>query len=392
MLLSVPPLSLYVHFPWCESKCPYCDFNSHGLRGPLPEADYVDTLLVDLERELQATAPRPIETVFFGGGTPSLIDPSQIARLLARLQERGRLATDAEITLEANPGSLERARFSAYRSAGINRLSIGVQSFDDTALRALGRIHDAAAARRAIEGAREAGFERINIDLMYGLPGQGVAAAIRDVRVACELDPGHVSHYQLTLEPGTVFHRYPPELPAPDQCWTMLHETTAVLRDAGYRRYEVSALARPGHRCRHNLNYWLFGDYIGIGAGAHGKLTHRGRIQRSARPRSPSHYQQGVAAASALTRREVGAADAAFEFMLNALRLSGGFPLALFSERTGQPLATVGAALRQAEAKKLIEVSGDWIRPTVRGGRFLDDLQALFLPAEAPGPRTGTYR
>ncbi len=380
-----PPLGLYVHFPWCTAKCPYCDFNSHALRSDLPETGYVDALLLDLESELECSGTRPINTVFFGGGTPSLISPHEIGRLIERLQRRGRLDERAEITLEANPGSVESARFAGYRAIGINRLSIGVQSFDDRSLQAIGRIHDGREAARAVAIARSAGFERINIDLMYGLPGQTASQALSDVQTAIELDPGHISHYQLTLEPGTVFYKSPPSLPDQDATADMLAECAAAFGAAGYRRYEVSALARPGHRARHNLNYWLFGDYIGIGAGAHGKLSVDGRIVRSSRPRPPSQYMSQAGSGDWI-RRVVDGEGAGFEFMLNALRLPGGFPRGLFEQRTGQPLSSIAAALRTSVGKGLLSVEPDWIRPTRLGQRFLSDLQELFLPPAAPAP------
>lgn len=386
--MTSPPLGLYVHFPWCERKCPYCDFNSHAARGAVPERAYVDCLLADLDAQLDATTGRPIVSVFFGGGTPSLIDPAQVGRIVDALRARGRLAADAEVTLEANPGSAERARFAGYRRAGINRLSIGVQSFDDRSLRALGRIHDGASARRAVADARDAGFERLNLDLMFGLPDQTVASAVRDIELACQLDPGHISHYQLTLEPGTVFYRYRPQLPAEESILAMLGACTRRLSDSGYRRYEVSALARPGHRCRHNLNYWLYGDYLGIGAGAHGKQSDATGIWRTSHPRSPALYQQAINAGQTARRQHCTAQDAAFEFMLNALRLRCGFPAALFEVRTGQPLAALGPTLAIAQDRGLLMADDDWICPTPLGARFLNDLQALFLPATGDAAAT----
>lgn len=385
--MSPPPLSLYVHFPWCEAKCPYCDFNSHALRSDLPETGYVDALLIDLQRELKRSGTRPIQTVFFGGGTPSLIAAGEIARVIELVRESGRLAARAEITLEANPGTVEAGRFAGYRDIGINRLSVGVQSFDDRNLRAIGRIHDGPEAARAVEIAQSAGFERINLDLMYGLPGQTPAQALTDVRTALELDPGHISHYQLTLEPGTVFYKSPPALPDPDTTGDMLDACAAAFSAGGYRRYEVSALARPGHRARHNLNYWLFGDYLGVGAGAHGKLTAAGRILRSARPRPPAQYMAQAAAGWPV--REVSPEEAGFEFMLNALRLTGGFPRELFEPRTGQPLSRLAAPLQASERGRLLRIGPEWIRPTALGQRFLNDLQAQFLPAAAHGQRVG---
>ncbi len=374
--MNLPPLSLYVHYPWCVQKCPYCDFNSHTLRRELPEAAYTDALLADLDEELGRAEGRPIVSVFIGGGTPSLIAPAHIERLLARLD--GVLVADAEITLEANPGTLDSGHYAGYRDAGVNRLSVGVQSFDDKKLRALGRIHDAASARRALEAARSAGFERLNLDLMYALPDQTVDQAVEDVRIACSLDPGHISHYQLTLEPGTVFHKTPPPLPDSDTAYRMQRACVAAFADAGYRHYEISATARPGQRCRHNLNYWLYGDYLGIGAGAHGKLTTAGGITRRQKPRSPAHYLAAAPGSSALT--PVDEDDRVFEFMLNALRLSHGFPVGLFEDRTGLAFEQATQSCQTAVAQGLLATSGEWYYPTQRGRRFLDDLQRLFLP------------
>ncbi|MDH3768519.1 MAG: radical SAM family heme chaperone HemW, partial [Gammaproteobacteria bacterium] len=374
-----PPLSVYIHFPWCVRKCPYCDFNSHALRGELPEKPYVDALLTDLGAELEHCGSRSIISVFIGGGTPSLITPEQIERVLQPLLPR--LQADAEITLEANPGTLDSGRFAGYRDAGITRLSVGVQSFNDDCLRSIGRIHDARTAYAAVETALTSGFRRVNLDLMYALPGQTTDQARQDARIACELDPGHISHYQLTLEPGTAFFKTPPELPDQDETWAMQCECASAFAGSGYRHYEISALARPGHRCRHNLNYWLFGDYIGIGAGAHGKLTTPQAIVRTNKPRSPSHYIAAVAQRD-WSQRELTAADAGFEFMLNALRLSQGFPQDLFETRTGQPFAAIGEVCGTAVASKLLEIDAHWCRPTPLGRRFLDDLQGLFLPSE----------
>ncbi|MDH3587963.1 MAG: radical SAM family heme chaperone HemW [Gammaproteobacteria bacterium] len=379
-LQQQPPLSLYVHFPWCVRKCPYCDFNSHTLRRELPEQTYVDALLKDLDEELSRSAGRPVVSVFIGGGTPSLISPEQIARVLERLA--GRLDPDAEVTLEANPGTLDSSRFAGYRDAGITRLSVGVQSFDDRCLRAIGRIHDSGTARAAVEMAMATGFSRVNLDLMYGLPGQTAAMAATDARIACELDPGHISHYQLTLEPGTVFHKSPPPLPDDNSLWRMQLECVAVFAAAGYRHYEISALARPGHRCRHNLNYWLFGDYLGVGAGAHGKLTGNGQITRRHKPRSPGHYMAAVTRCD-WPEHQLGEAERPFEFMLNALRLNHGFPQDLYQSRTGRDIAEILPLCRTAQARKLLEFEEGWCRPTPLGRRFLDDLQSLFLPADS---------
>ncbi|MFP5465232.1 MAG: radical SAM family heme chaperone HemW, partial [Gammaproteobacteria bacterium] len=307
---SAPPLSLYVHLPWCVRKCPYCDFNSHAAGGELPQGDYIDALLRDIEADLPRVWGRPVMSVFIGGGTPSLFEPDAIARLLSDLRARLPLLAAAEITLEANPGTLDTARLEAFRRAGVNRLSLGVQSFHDRQLKALGRIHDAAAARRAIEVALSAGFERVNIDLMFGLPGQDPALALADLDAALAYDTGHVSWYQLTLEPNTVFHSHPPVLPEPDLMEAIYEAGLARLATAGYRRYEVSAYARPGQECRHNLNYWQFGDYLGIGAGAHGKLTLPDGILRLAKYRQPQTYMTRASAddARAMLERAVALA------------------------------------------------------------------------------------
>ncbi|MBT8137299.1 MAG: radical SAM family heme chaperone HemW [Gammaproteobacteria bacterium] len=384
--LTSPPLSLYVHFPWCVRKCPYCDFNSHPLRGELHEQDYVDGLLRDLDEELERSAGREIVSVFIGGGTPSLIAPEHIGRLLERLAER--LQPGAEVTLEANPGTLDAGRFAGYRAAGVNRLSVGAQSFDDQCLQAIGRIHDGAAAHAALETAHAVGFDRINIDLMYGLPGQTVQQAEADVRIACKLDPGHVSHYQLTLEPGTVFHRNPPALPDSEALWNMQRSCVTAFAARGYRHYEVSALARPGQRCRHNLNYWLFGDYLGIGAGAHGKLTTGKDVLRRNKPRSPAHYLLATDRCE-WTEIRVSAPERGFEFLLNALRLSHGFPLHLFAQRTGLPRDWIASRM-QGQPAQLLQVDTEWCRPTALGRRFLDDAQALFLPPAGRDPALKT--
>ncbi|MBT8131859.1 MAG: radical SAM family heme chaperone HemW [Gammaproteobacteria bacterium] len=375
------PLSLYVHFPWCASKCPYCDFNSHALRGELPEKAYAAALFKDLDIELARSEQRPLVSVFIGGGTPSLIAPEIIEQLLLRM--RPRLAPNAEITLEANPGSVEAGRFAAYRAAGINRLSVGVQSFNDDSLRALGRVHDATEARAAVDTALDTGFDRVNLDLMYALPGQTTEMACQDARIACQLETGHVSHYQLTLEPGTTFFKSPPKLPDDDVAWKMQRECARIFASSAYRHYEISALAQPGHRCRHNLNYWLFGDYLGIGAGAHGKLTTDQGIVRRHKTKSPALYMKAMQTAGidADGDRQVGQQDALFEFMLNALRLGHGFSRELFEARTGQPFSVVAQASRPAVERGLLQIDDDWCRATPLGRRFLDDLQASFLPA-----------
>lgn len=380
---ALPPLSLYVHLPWCVHKCPYCDFNSHEARGEVPERAYIDALVADLEQELPSIWGRPVETVFLGGGTPSLFTPDSIDRLFSQLRARLVLPARAEITMEANPGTLEAGRFAEFRAAGINRLSIGVQSFDDGMLKKLGRIHGAREAIAAAEGAHAAGFDELNLDLMFGLPGQTVAQALADLEQAIALQPTHISHYQLTIEPNTGFAHAPPHLPDHDTLWEMQERCQAQLAAAGYLQYEVSAYARAGHRCRHNLNYWLFGDYLGIGAGAHAKISNaqHQRIVRTAKLRHPREYLDKaatparVASERILKRREAG-----FEFMLNALRLNEGFPVALFAQHTGLALTVVEGSLRAAEQKGLITWDLHQIRATELGWRFLNDLTALFLP------------
>jgi oxygen-independent coproporphyrinogen-3 oxidase len=382
---ALPPLALYVHLPWCVQKCPYCDFNSHALRGTasaaVPENDYIDALMADLEQDLPRVWDRPVHSVFIGGGTPSLFSPAAIDRLLAEVRARLPLRADAEITLEANPGTVELDRFRGYREAGVNRLSIGIQSFNEHKLRALGRIHDGSEALRAAQAARAAGFDNFNLDLMFGLPQQTPDEAIADVQTALDLAPAHLSLYQLTLEPNTLFHARPPDLPDEDTVADMQDALITMLAGAGLQRYEVSACAQPGRECRHNLNYWRFGDYLGIGAGAHGKLTHAGGITRLWKLKHPAEYMQKAGGAEriggeqALTRRE-----AAFDFMLNALRLINGFEAGLFTERTGQSWSLIESVLQQAEEKKLILRNPAIIRPTDLGMRFLNDLLALFLP------------
>ncbi len=383
---SAPPLSLYVHLPWCVRKCPYCDFNSHAADGELPQGDYVAALLRDIEADLPRVWGRPVMSVFIGGGTPSLFEPDVIARLLSDLRARLPLLAGAEITLEANPGTLDTARLEGFRQAGVNRLSLGVQSFHDRQLKALGRIHDAAAARRAIEVALSGGFERVNIDLMFGLPGQDVALALADLDAALAYDTGHVSWYQLTLEPNTVFHSQPPVLPGPDLMEAIYEAGLERLAAAGYRRYEVSAYARPGHECRHNLNYWQFGDYLGIGAGAHGKLTLPEGILRLARYRQPQTYMARASAGDAVAdQRWLSAHERAFEFLLNALRLCDGFSWTQFRERTGLPLTAIRPRLEQAAQRGLVTLDGEGARATERGFDLLDSVLEDFLPTVTGG-------
>jgi len=381
---TLPPLALYVHFPWCVRKCPYCDFNSHPLRGEIPEARYIDALLADLELDLPRVWGRRVQTIFFGGGTPSLISPEAIDRLLAGIRARVPLAPDAEITLEANPGTVEAGRFTGYRTAGVNRLSIGIQSFDDQQLKALGRIHGRAEALAAAAAARTAGFENFNLDLMFGLPGQDMAGALADLRTALALAPAHLSVYQLTLEPNTPFAARPPQLPDDEAIAAMQDALQNELAAHGFAHYEVSAYARAGRECRHNRNYWEFGDYLGIGAGAHAKITTATGITRLARRQQPQDYLAHAGTPAAIAeQRQPTPADAAFEFMLNALRLTDGVPATLFAERTGQPLTTVAPALAQAIERGLLGADPLRLRPTALGRRFLNDLISLFLAPES---------
>ena len=380
-LPALPPLSLYVHLPWCLKKCPYCDFNSHEATGPLPQQRYLDALRADLEAALPLVWGRPVISVFIGGGTPSLFPPEGIERLLADVRARLPLVPGCEITLEANPGTFERERFRAFRAAGVTRLSIGVQSFDDTSLRALGRVHDAAQARAAVDEAAQA-FDSFNIDLMYALPGQDLAALHADLDTALGFAPPHLSVYHLTLEPNTLFAvQPPPGLPDEDLAARMLDLIVERSGAAGLQRYEVSAFARDGQRCLHNLNYWHFGDYLGIGAGAHGKLSFPHRVVRQQRWREPARYIEQALAGQALSQdAEVARADLPFEFMLNALRLRDGFARALFAERTGLPASALAQAVERAVQRGLLQADLQQLRPTARGFDFLSDLQALFLP------------
>ena len=383
-LQGLPPLSLYVHIPWCLRKCPYCDFNSHAhAPGNLPQQAYTQALLADLEAALPLIWGRVVHSVFIGGGTPSLFDPSTIAALIGDIRARLRLAPDCEITMEANPGTFEKERFRDFAGAGVTRLSIGVQSFHDGHLQALGRVHDRAQSLAAVEEAAQA-FSTFNLDLMYALPGQTLADLQLDLATALAFAPPHLSIYQLTLEPNTYFATHPPVLPGEDTAYDMLDHISAAAQSAGLQRYEVSAYARPGHACWHNRNYWEFGDYLGIGAGAHSKLSFPHRVIRQVRARDPALYMQraqaGGGSATVTHSSEVSRADLPFEFMLNALRLKDGFPLALFSERTGLPLSAIDAGLRAGQARGLLEADLVHARPTVRGFDFLNDLHSLFLP------------
>ncbi len=380
----LPPLSLYVHLPWCIKKCPYCDFNSHEWRGPQDARSvqdaYIDALLADLEASLPLIWGRSVHTIFFGGGTPSLFAPEAIDRLVGGLRARLRLTPDVEITLEANPGTFEKDRFKAFRQAGITRLSIGVQSFNDAHLKALGRVHDRAQALAAVNEAAQV-FDTFNLDLMYALPGQTLAQLSEDVAAALSFAPPHLSIYHLTIEPNTLFAKHPPALPEDDEAYAMMDRITERTAAAGLGRYEVSAYARPGHACAHNLNYWQFGDYLGIGAGAHSKLSFAHRIVRQVRYREPQRYVQQAMQGEPVSQNEEVAREALpFEFMLNALRLKEGFALSDYMERTGLALTSIQRGLKEAEQKGLI--GRDWTRvwPTERGFDFLSDLQALFLP------------
>ncbi|MES2511410.1 MAG: radical SAM family heme chaperone HemW [Pseudomonadota bacterium] len=394
-LSALPPLSLYVHLPWCIKKCPYCDFNSHEMApavahpvsfpasrdavAALPEQAYIDALIADLDASLPLVWGRMVHSIFIGGGTPSLFSPQAIDRLLGDIRARLKLTPDCEITLEANPGTFEKDRFKAFRSAGVTRLSVGVQSFDDTHLKALGRVHDRAQAIAAVEEAAQA-FDTFNLDIMYALPGQTIEHLEADMRQALALGPPHISIYHLTIEPNTYFAKFPPAIPEDDTAYAMLDCITEMTEAAGLQRYEISAYAKPGHRCFHNVNYWQFGDYLGIGAGAHSKISFAHRVVRQVRFREPRLYMDKAMQGNAVTQdTEVSRADLPFEFMLNALRLKEGFRLQDFSEKTGLPITAIQQGLQEAESKGLIERDFVRVKPTVRGFDFLNDLQSLFL-------------
>ena len=387
MSLVAPPLSLYVHMPWCVKKCPYCDFNSHGLRSePPPYADYIDHLLADLDADRRdfaaALQGRSLTSIFFGGGTPSLFAPELIARLMEGVRERLPLPADAEVTLETNPGTVEHGRFDGYLKAGVNRISFGVQSFDDDKLQRLGRIHSASEAQDAVKSAQDAGYRNINLDLMYALPRQTLDGALLDVERALALQPTHISHYQLTLEPNTVFAANPPPLPDDDHAWAMQEACEARLAGAGYGQYEISAYAQAGRRCAHNLNYWQFGDYLGIGAGAHGKLSDAtdGQVHRRWKTRSPRGYMQDPGGAGRIGGDQVVAArELPFEYMLNALRLVDGVPLGEFSERTGLAAEAIAPALTAARRRGWLLDDPERLRTSPSGQRFLNDVIASFL-------------
>ncbi|WP_373741500.1 radical SAM family heme chaperone HemW [Neisseria sp.] len=380
-LAALPPLSLYVHIPWCVRKCPYCDFNSHTAKSGLPETAYVDALLADLQSELPNIWGRPVETVFIGGGTPSLFQAASINRLLNGVRSLVKLQPQAEITLEANPGTFEKEKFQGFKDAGITRLSIGVQSFNDAALQSLGRIHNHREALTAVETALNL-FERVNIDLMYALPNQTVQTALHDIQTAIASGAGHISAYHLTMEPNTPFgHTPPPGLPQDEAALDIEEAVHGALAEAGFAHYETSAFARPGHACRHNLNYWQFGDYIGIGAGAHGKISYPDRIERTVRRRHPNDYLAAMQGnvSDGIERKTVAAEDLPFEFMMNALRLTDGVPAAWLPERTGISVAHILPQLQQARTLGLLDNDPAVFRPSEKGRRFLNDLLQCFL-------------
>ena len=386
-LTALPPLSLYVHVPWCVRKCPYCDFNSHELRDgdgrtltPDLESRYLSALTADLDRALPNVWGRKIVSIFFGGGTPSLLSARAIDEILSMIRARLPLLAEAEITLEANPGTFEAEKFAQYRALGVNRLSIGIQSFDPVHLKALGRIHDRDEALRAVEIA-QASFDNFNLDLMYALPGQTIEQALADIDFAIALAPPHLSAYHLTIEPNTYFHRFPPQVPDDELSATMQEGIESRLESAGFVHYETSAFAQTGHECRHNLNYWRFGDYLGIGAGAHGKISLADRVFREMRWKNPRDYiDRAVGEGAVQESHDVAPADLPFEFMMNALRLTGGVPLRMFEERTGLPRTLLLPTLDRAESLGLIERDHETLRPTLKGQRFLNELLQMFLP------------
>lgn len=379
-MLESPPLGLYIHVPWCVRKCPYCDFNSHASKGELPERQYVEALLRDFEADREFLQGRQVETVFIGGGTPSLFHPSSYAALFSGLRTMAQFADDMECTLEANPGTVEASRFAGYREAGINRLSLGIQSFDDAQLRRLGRIHDSAQARRAIEVCRAAGFDNFNIDLMHGLPGQVAEEALEDLRRTLEFEPAHVSWYQLTIEPNTEFYSRPPVLPDEEVCFEMQVAGIGLLAASGLDRYETSAYARSGRRSRHNLNYWSFGDYIGIGAGASGKITvpQDNRILRTRKVKQPSRYLEPAGAFGAECT-DVAGDQLPLEFMMNAMRLMDGFEPSLYERRTGHSFGSITKQLEYLRSLGLLDLDAQWVKPTEKGRLFVNTLLEEFL-------------
>ena len=388
-MLHLPPLSLYIHLPWCVAKCPYCDFKSHALKGELPEARYIDALLADLEVDLPRVWGRTVHSVFLGGGTPSLFSGEALGRLLSGVRARLPLAPDAEITMEANPGTVEHDRFGAYREAGINRISLGIQTFADHHLKKLGRIHSGGEAEKAIDAVRAAGFDNFNLDLMWALPDQTVEEALADVERALSFAPVHLSHYQLTIEPNTVFAARPPALPEEELAWDMQEACGERLHAAGFDPYEISAWAQPGRQSRHNLNYWRFGDYLGIGAGAHAKITLPAEQQviRLRRKSHPRPYLNALADSQFIAeQRQVSGEELVFEYFLNRLRLAEPVPLAEFEARTGLPADSMQAPLARAIELDLLELTETHIHRSERGERYLNDLQALFLPAATTSP------
>ena len=384
---ATPPLSLYVHIPWCVRKCPYCDFNSHETRDDIPEVRYIQALIADLEQDLPAVWGRTVESLFIGGGTPSLFSAHGIEQLLSEIRARLPLKPDAEITLEANPGTVDQARFSGFREAGINRLSMGVQSFQDDLLSAIGRIHDGSEALAAIESARSAGFENINLDLMFGLPAQTTAQALLDLRTAIELQPTHLSWYELTIEPNTWFYRHPPMRPDDEILWEMQTAGRSLLSEAGYARYEVSAYAQAGRQCRHNLNYWQFGDYLGIGAGAHAKISNAATqtITRISKEKHPQTYLEAANSKDRIsTTAELSADDVILEFAMNSLRLDSGFSRAAFTDATSLPCSVIETQVQTAIENEWLTENNGLIKTTAEGQRYLNELLQLWMP-ESPG-------
>jgi putative oxygen-independent coproporphyrinogen III oxidase len=379
-LTNPPPLSLYIHIPWCVRKCPYCDFNSHEARQEIPEAAYVDALIADLELATPLVWGRKIRSVFFGGGTPSIFSAEAIDKILSHVRMLTPLEYGAEVTLEANPGTVDIANFNGYHAAGVNRVSLGIQSFQPQYLKALGRIHDREQALAAAELALNT-FDRVNLDVMYALPEQSLEHALQDAETACQLKPAHLSFYHLTLEPNTPFHRTPPSLPDDDTSATMQEEMEKILATNGYQHYETSAFAQPGQQCQHNLNYWTFGDYLGIGAGAHSKLSFHDKIIRQSRHKHPKKYLEAIKQGQGVDSEwQIGPEDLAFEFMMNALRLVDGVEASLFQQRTGLPLRVIQTQMEEAQRKGLLEQVGGVIKPTLLGQRFLNSLLEMFLP------------
>jgi oxygen-independent coproporphyrinogen-3 oxidase len=389
---ATPPLSLYIHIPWCVRKCPYCDFNSHAVRDGIPEQAYVDALVADLEQDLPEVWGRVAGSIFIGGGTPSLFSPEAVERLLGAVRARIPLKPDAEITLEANPGTVDREHFAGFRAAGINRLSLGIQSFQDGLLERIGRIHDGHEAMAAVAAARDAGFENFNLDLMFGLPGQTIEQALADLRTAAAMHPAHISWYELTIEPNTWFHRHPPEQPEDTLLWDMQAAGRELLGAAGYARYEVSAYAQPGRECHHNLNYWQFGDYLGIGAGAHGKLSTAATqtITRIAKTRHPRSYLDAAHSAVRIgSHTTLTPADAILEYAMNALRLDSGFSMSGFTAATGLPASAIERPVRQGIARDLLSAADEVIRTTPEGQRYLNELLQLWMPEALHDVETG---